>query len=209
MRLLLPLVVSLLMLPASVFSQEPAATVPSPAVVPQVSQNQKSKAKTSYLIELVEFRLGEAPTPGLTAEGILNRLNQSTKDNGVQVLQTFHLSAMSGKESVARVMVQTALTIGVQFAMGRGGPGPAIRNLQQTELGTTLTVMAEPSDDKIAVIVSYAASRVQGERPEDGPPDIVSFTLQTQLLVAPGQRVLLGGANGASSSYAALTVTEQ
>ena len=68
---------------------------------------------------------------------------------------------------------------------------------------------AEPVDDKIRVSVRYAASRIQGERPEDGPPDIVSITLQSQLLVSPGNRVLLGGANGASSSYAAITVTEQ
>ena len=68
---------------------------------------------------------------------------------------------------------------------------------------------AEPVDDKIRVSVRYAASRIDGERPEDGPPDIVSFSLQSQLLVIPGQRVLLGGAGGASASYAAIAVTEQ
>jgi hypothetical protein len=75
-------------------------------------------------------------------------------------------------------------------------------------LGTTLTVTAEPADEKIRVSVRYAASRIQGDRPEDAPPDIVSFTLHSQLLVTPGQRVLLGGANGKSASYTAITVTE-
>lgn len=71
-------------------------------------------------------------------------------------------------------------------------------------------VKVQPAGQKLSVEVRYAASRIEGERPEDGPPDIVSFTIESQLSAASGQQLLLGGANGgASSTYAALTVTEQ
>jgi hypothetical protein len=210
MRYPLPLVVSLLLVPVSVCAQEPVAPEVSQDVeVQEAPTDPRPQPKKSYLIELVEFRLGEPPSPTLTAEEILDRLSQPADDNGVEVVQTFHLSAVAGQESMAQVQLQTAITTGVQHVQARGGPVPPVRSLRDMNLGTTLTVTAEPADDKIRVSVRYAASRIDGERPEDGPPDIVSFTLQSQLMVTPGQRVLLGGANGASSSYAAITIIER
>lgn len=209
MRFPLLLLISLLM-PVSVRAQEPVATEAAQVVeVQEASTDQRPQANKSYLIELVEFRLGEPPSPTLTAEKILDRLSQSAEDNGVEVIQAFHLSAVAGQESMAQVQLQTAITTGVQHVQGRGGPIQPVRSLRDMSLGTTLTVTAEPADDKIRVSVRYSASRIDGERPEDGPPDIISFTLQSQLLVTPGKRVLLGGANGASSSYGALTVGER
>jgi hypothetical protein len=205
---LLP-VVSLLLLPASVFSQEVAAIDPAEVVAPQVGQNKETDAKQSYLVELVEFRLGDAPSAALSAEEILDRLNRSADDDSVEVIQTFHLSAVAGHESMANVGLQAAITSGVQFMQPRGGPIPPIRNLEQVHLGTALMVTARPAGDKIRISVRYEASRIDGERPEDGPPDIVSITLQSQLLVTSGQRILLGGARGAPSSYATIIVTER
>ncbi len=210
MRSPLLLITSLLLVPMSARAQDPVATEVSQDVeVQEAPTDQRPQAKTSYLIELVEFRLGEPPSPALTAEEILNWLSQSAEDNEVEVTQAFHLLAVAGQESMVQVELQTAIITGIASTQGRGGQVSPIRSVQQRSLGTTLTVMAQPANDQIQVSVRYAATRIAGERPEDGPPDIISFTLQSQLLVTPGQRVLLGGANGASSSYAAITVTEQ
>lgn len=209
MRSRLLLIVALLVTPLSVFAQEPEAAEAPPAIAVQAPTDQQPLASPSYLIELVEFRFNEAPSASLTAEDILGRLRQPAAGNGVEVIQTFHLLAVAGQESMAKVEVQTAVTSGVAYPQGRGGPAPPIRHLQQMKLGTTLTAKVQPVESKILVEVRYSASRIEGERPEDGPPDIVAFTLQSQLLIAPGQQTLLGGASGTSSSYAVLSVTEQ
>ena len=212
MRCLLLLIVSLLVTPANVWAQGSEA---SADVAPQAPGDDQPRAKPSYLIELVEFRFNEPPTAALPAEDLLQRLSQSAAEgSGVEVLQTFHLTAVAGQESMARVERLAAITTGVSQSpvSSRTGQGqaPPIRSMQQVELGTSLTVKVQPVDGKMSVEVRYAASRIQGARPEDGPPDIVSFTIGSQLSVDSGQPVLLGGANGGStSSYAALTVTEQ
>ncbi len=139
MRSPLLLVVSLLLVPVSIRAQEPVATEVSPDVeVQEAPTDQPPQVKKSYLIELVEFRLGDPPPPTLTAEEILDRLSQSAEDNGVEVNQTFHLSAVAGQESMAQVQLQAAITTGVQHVKGRGRPVPPVRSLQDMSLGTTL-----------------------------------------------------------------------
>ena len=128
MRSLLLLIVSLLLLPVGVRAQEPVATKVAQVVeVQEASTDHRPQANKSYLIELVEFRLGESPSSTLAAEEILDRLSQSAEDNGVELIQTFHLSAIAGQESMAQVELQTAITTGVQFTQPRGGPVPPIR----------------------------------------------------------------------------------
>ncbi len=213
MRFLLLLIVSLLITPATGLAQISEVTEASADVVPQAREDDQPRAKPSYLIELVEFRLHEPPAAALSAKEVLQRLKQAAEEgSGVEVIQTFHLTAVAGQESMAQVELLTAITTGVTQSPIpiRTGQASPIRSMQQVELGTSLTVKAQPADSEISVAVRYAASRIQGERPEDGPPDIVSFTIQSQLSIVSGQQVLLGGANGGpSSSYAALTVTEQ
>ncbi len=213
MRCLLLLFVSLLITPANVWAQSAEVTEASADVVPHAREDDQLRAKPSYLIELVEFRFHEPPAAALSAEDVLQRLNQAAEEgSGVEVIQTFHLTAVARQESLAQVERLTAITTGVSQSPipSRTAENRPIRNMKQVELGTSLTVKAQPADSEISVAVRYAASRIQGERPEDGPPDIVSFTIQSQLSVVSGQQVLLGGADGASSSsYTALTVTEQ
>jgi|GEM_PF-2317381 len=212
MRCLLLLIVSLLVAPANVWAQSSEA---SADVAPQARADDQPRPKPAYLIELVEFCFDEPPTAALSAKDVLQRLSQAAEEgSGVEVIQTFHLSAVAGQESRVQVERLTAIITGVSQSPipSRTGQGqaPPIRSMQQVELGTSLTVKAQPADSKISIEVRYAASRIQGERPEDGPPDIVSFTIQSQLPVVSGQPVLLGSANGgSSSSYTALTVTEQ
>ncbi len=208
MRSQLLSIISLLIMPASGFSQRPPANEASSGVEVQAPTDERPRAKKCYLIELVEFQFNEVPSAALDAAEMLSRLRQAADDDRVEVIQTFYVSALEGQQSTAEVGLQTSIVTGVTYPQARTGQIPPLRNLQQTQLGSTLRVKAEPADDEISVQVNYAVSRIRGERPEDGPPDIVSFTLQSQLLVVPGQRVLLGGANGSSSNYAALTVTE-
>lgn len=215
MRCSLLLIVSLLVTPANVWAQNPDVTEASADVVPQTPEGDQPRAKPSYLIELVEFCFDEPPAAALSAEDVLRRLNQTAEEgSGVQVLQTFHLAAVAGQESRVQVERLTTITTGVTQSPIPSRTGqvqaPPIRSMQQVELGTSLTVKVQPAGEKLSVEVRYAVSRIQGERPADGPPDIVSFTIESQLSAASGQQLLLGGANGnSSSSYAALTVTEQ
>lgn len=215
MRCSLLLVVSLLVMPVNLWAQSSEVTEASADVAPQTPEDDQPRAKPSYLIELVEFRFSEPPVAALSAEDLLQRLNPTAEEgSGLEVVQAFHLTAVAGQESRVQVQQLTAVTKGVSQSPipSRTGQGqaPPIRSLQQVELGTSLTVKVQPVGEKLLVEVRYAASRIQGERPEDGPPDIVSFTIQSQLSVVSGQQLLLGGANGDSSStYAALTVTEQ
>jgi hypothetical protein len=215
MRCSLLLIVSLLVTPVNHWAQSSEVAQASADVVPGAPEDDLPRAKPSYLIELVEFRFSEPPAATLSAEAVLQRLNQAAEeDSGVEVLQTFHLSAVVGQESRVQVERLTAITTGLTQSPipSRAGQvqAPPIRSLQQVELGTSLTLKVLPAGEKLSVEVRYAASRIEGERPEDGPPDIVSFTIESQLSAVSGQQLLLGGANGgASSSYAALTVTEQ
>lgn len=121
MRSPLLLVVSLLLVSVSVFAQEPAATEPFPNVVPLASQDKASDTNIFYLIELVEFRLSGSRSPTLTAEEILDRLNQPAEDDEVGVIQTFHLSAVARQESTAKAGRMAAIMVGVQSAPGRLG----------------------------------------------------------------------------------------
>ena len=99
MRSPLLLVVSLLLVPVSIRAQEPVATEVSPDVEVQgAPTDQPPQANKSYLIELVELRLGDPPSPTLTAEEILDRLSQSAGSDGVEVNQTFHLSAVTAHQ---------------------------------------------------------------------------------------------------------------
>jgi hypothetical protein len=207
------LVISLLMPLVGAFAQESPQLENAPKPGPPISGDQKTVPNVTYQIELVEFRIGGGPEPGITPEEILERLAKRGEASNVEVIQTFHLSAIAGEESMARIGVLTSITTGVQNVpagfQGRAGPMPTIRNMQQVELITSLRVVANPKGDKISARVSYSASRLEGEKPDDHSPDIASFTIESQILVNSGQRVLLGGTHSNSSNYAAITVTQR
>lgn len=101
------LIAALLMTPTSVFAQPPEAAEVSQELTVEAPAGQRPSASQAYLVKLVEFRFSEAPSASLTAEDILGRLRQSAEDNGVEVVQTFHLSAMAGHESRAEVDLRT------------------------------------------------------------------------------------------------------
>lgn len=165
--------------------------------------------KTVYLIELVEFRLPGVPVAGITAADILARLDGAGGDDGAEVIQTFHLSALAGQESTARVGLMTSVVMGVAYQQGRGVQVPPVRNMSQMSLGTTLTVIAGPDGDEVALKLNYSSSRILGDAPEDSPPDIVDTTVEMPLRVSLGKRVLAGGGSGKQASYIAVTVTER
>src|SRR5690606_29446451 len=100
-RYLLLLIVSLLIAPANVWAQGNEVTEASADVVPGAQEDDQPRAKPSYLIELVEFRFHEPPAAGLSAEDVLlQRLNRAAEEgSGVEVLQTFHLTASAGQKS--------------------------------------------------------------------------------------------------------------
>lgn len=187
------------------------ADVPKPGQL--VPGDQKTTPSVTYQIELVEFQLGDGPEPGITPEEILERLAQRDEASNVEVIQTFQLSAIAGEESMAKIGVLTSITIGVQnlpaALQGRAGPMPTIRNMRDLELVSSLRVVASPKGEKISAKVIYSASRLQGEKPDDHSPDIGSFTIESQILVHSGQRVLLGGTHSNSSNYAAITITQR
>ncbi len=183
---------------------------PDPAAAVSVERfpSARLEDQTSYLVELVEFRITNGPLSGLSADDLLQRLDAADEDDGAEVIQSFHLYALAGQESTAKAGVMTAITQGVAYPQGRGGGAPPIRNRTTMSLGKSLTVVVEPAGDRVLLQFQYTNSRIDGEESEDGPPDIVETTIQTPLRIELGKRVLVGGGSGSQASYVAITVSE-
>lgn len=76
----------------------------------------------------------------------------------------------------------------------------------QLVLGATVRLTAEESSGKTLVKLSYDASRLEEDPPENRMPDWTEFSIDTTLRLDLGKTVLVGGSSEASSTYLAISV---
>lgn len=199
MRSLLQSVAVCVFIPSIVLAQDD--------VVQDAPEKPAAAKAQSYVVQVTEYRLKDSGDPRLSAQDLLKGFDAMKSDGTLDLIETVRLSALEGHESMSQFGRSTFLTTGVA-ATGFGGRTTS-RTLQQTTLGTILTVTASPQEGKVLLKLSYEASRHGEAKAEDTPPDMSKVQVNTTLLVEPGTPTLIGGLSTDDATNLLLVLVEK
>ncbi|TVS09394.1 MAG: hypothetical protein EA424_27235 [Planctomycetaceae bacterium] len=158
----------------------------------------------SYLVQLSEFRIKDSSHAGWSTDEIVKRFERREEDGAVEIVETIRLSALSGHESMVQVGRQARITVGVISTPGRG----STRQMESHNIGTLVSLTAEPADGKVLLRLSYSSSRFEGTGTDESPPDIVTFQSDATLLLEAGKPTLVGGSSASETSYLMVSVDQ-
>jgi len=160
----------------------------------------------SYSIEIIEFQIDASDGADLSADQLVKSFAQMKSDAMLKRADTIRFSAVEQKASVIDIGKLVSLTTG---SMPAGQGRPAVRQMRDVEVGTKAEAMLVSSGKgQVSMDLLYRSSRVEGEGTDDSPPNIVSVTIETALVLELGKPKLLGGTSADPNVYVLLKVTE-
>jgi hypothetical protein len=168
----------------------------------QAVTNKSSGLGNAYIVQLTEFRMKKSSDVQLSSIEILKSFDQLRDNGDIEIIETIRLSALPTYESMMQIGKKATVTVGVMNVPGR----PQARQMQQEMIGTMVRLTAEPCDGKTLLKLSYEASRFEGERSNDSPPDTKTFQINTTLLLDRSKTTLVGGTSAESSTFLAVSI---
>ena len=181
------------LLSAVSFAQEDSQRDASPAT--------SDPAVQSYVVQLTEFRLKSSSNPALTASDIVASFEQMSGDGMVDVVEIVRLSALAGFETVAQFGKMATVTVGVAQPFGGRGSARQIQNV-----GTVVRITAFSQEEKVLLKLTYEATRLRDSPQEDIPPDAVTVSVNTTLLIEPGKPTLVAGTSADATTFLLVSI---
>jgi hypothetical protein len=157
-----------------------------------------------YLVQLTEFRISDSSHAGWSTDEIVKRFERREEDGDVEIVETIRLSVLSGHESMVQVGRRARVTVGVVSTPGRG----PTRQMESHNIGTMVSLTAEPADGRVLLKLSYTSSRFEGEGTDESPPDTTTFQIDATLLLEAGKPTLVGGSSASPTSYLMVSVEQ-
>ncbi|WP_372722937.1 hypothetical protein [Novipirellula sp.] len=154
---------------------------------------------TQYLVELSEYKLEQSIPTGLGEGEVVDAILKS----GTKPVETIRLTAMSETESMIQVGRRVALTTGT---MTRGGV--TTRQTKDIEIGTILRIQIKQHAKGAIADIDYSTSRLDGDRTDDSPSDVLTNTMQSTQIYGLGKTRLLSTVGAGKLTGVLITVSE-
>ncbi|MFO1004249.1 MAG: hypothetical protein U0936_28350 [Planctomycetaceae bacterium] len=169
---------------------------------PVKSQPKAATPSQSFNVQVFAYQSNRQLTPAEFAE-LPRSLDQLTKDNAVQLVETVRVSVLQDQQAIAQFDRKTAITTGSVTNVNGKQP---IKQLHS--VGTLVQLTVTPQDEKLSVMLKYESSRFNGEGTDSSPPDILSAKLDTAVLIPVDQMALIGSTDSKPGTILLMKVTK-